>query len=316
MTTKDTYFIRLVDSDTGRVVGVGECPLFAGLSAEDTPDYPALLDYACHHPEQALSLPYSSIRFGFESAMRLRPDTSWTRGEAGIPINGLIWMGDKNTMATRIRQKLDQGFRVLKLKIGGIRFDDEVDLLRHLRWTFRPDDLEIRLDANGSFPPADALGRLDTLARYHIHSLEQPVRAGQPEVMADICRRSPIAIALDEELIGCRTPEASRSLLADIAPHYIILKPALCGGFAAADVYIAAATGLGIGWWATSALESDIGLEAIAGWLSTHTTDMPQGLGTGQLYRNNIPSPLELRGSSLWRRPDIPTSTLDTLPWT
>lgn len=318
MTYKDTYFVRVSDSDTPSRIAIGECALFRGLSADDRPDYEELLSQACSNPEQALNSPCSSIRFGFETALGLHGSAAsdWQRGLCGIPINGLVWMGDKATMRARIKEKLDSGFRVLKLKIGGIAFDDEVDLLREVRRAFSPDDLEVRLDANGAFTPENALTRLDTLAKFHIHSLEQPVKAGQIEAMARICAESPIPIALDEELIGLRTPEESEQLLSDIRPAYIILKPSLCGGFKASGTYIDAARKLGIGWWATSALESDIGLAAIGSWLSSgFNIDMPQGLGTGQLYTNNIPSPLHMAAGALHYDPTASWGNVDFLPW-
>lgn len=307
MREKETFFVQVVGPE-GR--GVGECALFRGLSAEDSPGYEAALAEACLDPEAALKHPYSSIRFGFETALAdysgggrgVWTDTPWSRGEEGIEINGLVWMGDKAEMRHRIARKLDDGFRVLKLKIGGINFDDEVDLLRAVRAEFGPEDVELRLDANGSFTPENALERLAILSDFNIHSLEQPIRAGQPEAMATVCRQSPIPIALDEELIGMHTDLQMAEMLDVIRPQYIILKPSLCGGFERADAWIAQAQSRGIGWWATSALESDIGLNAIAQWVATKKPVLPQGLGTGQLYLNNIPNGLELRGSKLWRK--------------
>lgn len=240
----------------------------------------------------------------------------WLEGHEGIPINGLVWMGDKATMRARIQEKLNAGFRIIKLKIGGINFDDEVYLLREIRRSFSPEDLEIRLDANGAFTPENALRRLDTLSVFAVHSLEQPIKAGQEETMAHICAVSPIPIALDEELIGMRTPEQCAQLLSDIRPAYIILKPSLCGGFRASDAYISIARKMNIGWWATSALESNIGLEAIGRWLTdNYTITMPQGLGTGQLYTNNIGSPLEMRGPKLFYDPAKSRGSLENLPW-
>ena len=316
MRRKKTYFLRLEDAD-GRVA-YGEVPLFEGLSAEDTPDFETVLAGACAAPEATLaSPPNSSVAFGFESAFAVLrdsvPPTPWLRGDEGIAINGLIWMGDKRLMARRIAEKLDQGFRILKLKIGGIAFGDELDLLAHVRRHFDAADLEIRLDANGSFTPADALPRLHRLAPLGIHSLEQPVRAGMPEVMADICRRSPVPVALDEELIGCRSLAEKKALVDAIAPHYLVLKPALCGGFRAAAEY-AAIVGPGR-WWATSALESNVGLAAVGAWVAQYGPAMPQGLGTGMLYANNIASPLSLRGAALWYNPALPWQPLENMPW-
>ncbi|MCH5221473.1 MAG: o-succinylbenzoate synthase [Muribaculaceae bacterium] len=316
MRAKDTYFVRVFDSDRpDATIGVGECALFKGLSADDLADYEATLSAMCRAPRSALTSSYSSIRFGFEMALRRCESTEWSRGDLGIPINGLIWMGDKATMVRRIKEKLDAGFKVLKLKIGGINFDDELDLLRYIRREYRADILEIRLDANGSFKAEEALDRLNKLSEYGIHSLEQPIKAGQAEAMALICSRSPIAIALDEELIGTRSYDGARRLVEDIRPQYLVLKPALCGGFSGADDYVDIANTLGIGWWATSALESNVGLYAIARWVASKAVAMPQGLGTGQLYSNNIPSPLELRGSSLWCNQARAWGDMTDMPW-
>lgn len=301
MRVKDTYFVRLWDDARPEAVGLGECALFRGLSDDDVPDYEERLTQACADPASAASSGCSSIICGFEMARAnllqgggpLYFPSAYTEGKAEITINGLVWMGPWRAMLSRIREKLDAGFRCIKIKIGGIDFDDEIDLLRRIRQRFGPEDVMLRLDANGSFSPADALHRLDRLSAYGIHSIEQPIRAGQPDAMARICAASPIPIALDEELIGVRTDEEKRLLLSHIRPQYIILKPSLCGGFAHADGWIAAAEEASIGWWATSALESSVGLNAIAQWLmSAHpaSSHIPQGLGTGALYSNNTPS--------------------------
>lgn len=318
MRVKDTYFVRLYDTETpARTLGIGECALFRGLGSDDRPDYEQRLAEACLDPVGALRSDYSSIRFGFETALGYVGglDSPWMRGETGITTNGLVWMGDRDTMARRIDEKLEQGFHVLKIKIGGIDFNQEVGLLRGIRDIYPADVLEIRLDANGSFTAENAMSRLGRLAAFGIHSIEQPVKAGQPELMADICRRSPIPVALDEELIGMRSREEAGALLESIRPQYIILKPSLCGGFACADGYIDVAGQLGIGWWATSALESNVGLEAIARWCASKSPVMPQGLGTGLLYSNNIDSPLRMRGESLFRDPAAPAINIDSLEW-
>lgn len=307
MLVKDTYFVKIFDDASPKVYGLGEVALFKGLSADDVPEFETELSRSCQNPQGDLPA-MSAIRFGFESALydlanggkRLVFKSDWVDGEYGIPINGLIWMGDKSTMISRVKEKLEQGFRVLKLKIGGIGFDDELDIISSIRKSFSVKELEIRLDANGSFSPENALQRLDSLSRYGIHSLEQPIKAGLPEVMSKICRRSPIDIALDEELIGCRERSQMDELLSEIKPSYIILKPSLCGGFALADQWIDAANEVGASWWATSALESNIGLNAIAQWVSAKQPELPQGLGTGGLYYNNIDSPLCLRGEMLY----------------
>lgn len=313
MTHKDTYLVRLRDTDTGREA-VGECALFRGLSADDVPDYEQRLSAACSRPCEPAA--ESSIRFGLESAMQaLYPagaESAFERGEAGIPINGLIWMGDREEMRRRIDAKLDAGFHVLKLKIGGIDFEAELALLEYIRSRYSPAALELRLDANGYMTPDNARDRLGRLAAHSIHSIEQPLRAGQTEATARLCEWSPIAIALDEELIGADDPDA---LIAAIRPAYVILKPALCGGLSGATRWADAAERAGIGWWATSALESNVGLAAIARWVARRGVSMPQGLGTGMLYHNNFASPLELRGERLWSDPSRCLVIPDNLPW-
>lgn len=317
MQHKDTYFIRIVSAD-GRQ-GVGEVPLFHGLSEEGTPEFENILADKCRNINHALKTPNcSSITFGIESALaslnrEYRKPTQWELGQRGIPINGLVWMGDKKLMQSRIAQKIEQGFRIIKLKIGGINFEDEIDLISYIRRQFPASDLEIRLDANGAFSSTNALGRLERLYRYGIHSLEQPIKAGQTEAMAAICKESPIAIALDEELIGVRSYKEKVELAEAINPAYFVLKPALCGGFRSTSEYIEIA-GQGK-WWVTSALESNVGLYAIASWLSAYDTEMAQGLGTGMLYSNNFTSPLIMRYDKLWSDPNITSQNLDNLPW-
>lgn len=320
MLYKDTYFIRLYDESSPEVYGVGECGLFKGLSADDVDGYEDIISSVCRNPEGELP-PMSSIIMGFETAARDLANggrhvvyaSDWLDGQRGIEINGLIWMGDKHTMKHRIDEKLAAGFKVLKLKIGGINFSDEIDLLRYIRGIYPVDALELRLDANGSFTPDNAMRRIEMLSPLGIHSIEQPIRAGQISEMARICAESPIPVALDEELIGTRNREESRQLLMETRPRYIILKPALCGGFLGADTWIEEADRLGIGHWFTSALESNVGLEAIARHIAEKSCDMPQGLGTGQLFHNNFDSPLYLNGdrmcfdaSKKLRIPDLP----------
>ena len=317
MRQRPTWLIRLADDASGRIA-YGECALFPGLSAEPAEGFTKAVAEACSAPESAVNHPYSSIRFGFETAFKALegiPDDSWHRGLSGIIINGLIWMGDKHTMAQRITEKLDGGFDVLKLKIGGINFEDELDLLRMIRREFSPDVLTIRLDANGSFSPQNAMERLKRLSEMSIHSIEQPIRAGQWDKLAAICAHSPIPIALDEELIGTTTAQHKAELLDIVRPQYIILKPALCGGFSGASEWIDQAQKRAIGFWLTSALESNVGLEAIASFASKLHNGMPQGLGTGQLYHNNFPSPLELRGQFLYYNPSLPPINLENLTW-
>lgn len=323
MTYKDTYYLRLSHRDNPDVWGVGECALFCGLGADDLPDYEERLAEMCRRIssdglEGALPEGYSSITFGVETALadlrnggRRTPwPGRWSEGRVGIPINGLVWMGSYEQMMHRLDEKIAAGFRCIKIKIGGIEFERELDMLRALRRRYPADLLEVRLDANGGFTPDEALSRLDTLAPLGIHSLEQPIRQGQWREMARICAESPIPIALDEELIGCRSMAEKAELLDAIRPSAIILKPSLCGGFAAAEEWARMARERNMIWWATSALESDIGLNAIAQWCDSMHTTIPQGLGTGRLYTNNIESPLYLHSDTIrynplgeWRLP-------------
>lgn len=303
MTEKETYFIKIWNEERPDIYGIGECALFRGLSAENVSNYENRLRLLCldiEHGKKFTLSDYSSIRFGYETAIydlknggsRTVFPTLWTQGKSEIPINGLIWMGDKQAMSTQIKEKLDKGFRCLKLKIGGIDFNEEVELLEYIRKQFSADILELRLDANGAFSANNALYRLNILSRYNIHSIEQPIKPRQWEVLTKLCETTPIPIALDEELIGINDSENQKAMLDIVRPQYIILKPALCGGFSGAEQWIALARQRNIGWWATSALESNIGLNAIAQWVSSQNTSMPQGLGTGALYTNNIIAPV------------------------
>ncbi|UTW60679.1 o-succinylbenzoate synthase [bacterium SCSIO 12741] len=312
---KETWFIRLEDTDTGKV-GIGETGLFRGLSYDDRPEYAQKIQQVCGAIQDWDSLNVSlsqltdwpSIRFGLESAyLALQADKEWelfpsafTRSEAGIPINGLIWMGDPAFMKEQIQEKIQAGFRCLKLKIGALDFDKEIEILSEIRKTFDPSELEIRVDANGAFSPAETLDKLKRLNRFHLHSIEQPIRAGQLDEMKDLVSKTPFPIALDEELIGVTRPEDQDRLLTEIQPQYIILKPALVGGLEASRTWIRKAEERGMGWWITSALESNIGLNAIAQFTYSLQTDRYQGLGTGQLFTNNISSPLEIRDAHLY----------------
>lgn len=303
MLEKETFFIKIWDSENPSVYGIGECALFRGLSAEDNADYENQLRYICDNINNISisDIKYSSIRFGVETALndlqnggqRIIFHSSWLDGYNPIPINGLIWMGNFSEMRERIFEKLEAGFNCIKLKIGGINFSNEIKLLKFIRSNFPTDTLQIRLDANGAFSPENALTHLDKLAKYNIHSIEQPIKQGQWDSMATICKESPIPIALDEELIGIDDTNIKLEMLQQINPTYIIIKPSLCGGFFGSNEWIELANDNSIGWWVTSALESNIGLNAIAQWVATLNTKMPQGLGTGLLYTNNINSSLE-----------------------
>ena len=303
LTSKETFFLVIEQEEKK---GIGECNLFRGLSADDVPDYEAKLQWVEQHlhlGEKALLeelKTFPSIQFGVEQAFRSVVAPHWyelfpsnfTKGKDAIPINGLIWMGSPDFMKAQIKEKLAQGFRCIKMKIGAIDFEEEYRILKALRNEFSANDIEIRVDANGAFQATEALRYLEHLATLQLHSIEQPIRAGQWEAMAELCEQTPLPIALDEELIGIFTREEKQRLLREIQPQYIILKPSLIGGYSGSEEWITLAETLGIGWWVTSALESNIGLNAIAQWTYTLRNPMPQGLGTGTLYTNNIPFPL------------------------
>jgi len=313
--------IWLVTVTDGSAVGIGECAPLPKLSCDDIPNYAEVLRHFCDEVERTGEIPYEALRdypsmlFGLETALyevrRKKEegrdvlfDTPFSRGEVGIPINGLVWMGTFDEMRARIEQKLEQGFRCVKLKIGAIDFDAELELIKQIRGRFSHHEVELRVDANGAFRFDEALYKLELLSQYALHSIEQPIKAGQWANMAELCRESPLPIALDEELIGVNDPEQKRQMLNIIKPRYIILKPSLHGGMMGVREWVDTARDMGIGSWITSALESNIGLNAIAQLCSDIYGDaikMPQGLGTGQLFTDNIPMPLEIRGDQLWR---------------
>ena len=253
---------------------------------------------------------YPSMLFGLETALRdlsssgnVLFDTAFAHGREGLPINGLVWMGSYEEMLQRMEEKLEQGFRCVKLKVGAIDFDCELALLKRVRERFSPREVELRLDANGAFKPDEALYKLELLSQYAIHRIEQPVRAGQWSLMAELCREAPLPIALDEELIGLNDPEQKRQMLRIIKPAYVVLKPSLHGGMAGCSEWIDTAAQEGVGSWITSALEGNIGLNAIAQFCSAvygNGLSFPQGLGTGRLFTDNIPMPLEIRADRLW----------------
>ncbi len=314
MQTKETWYIRLYDSENPAIYGVGECALFRGLSAEDTPHYEEQLATLCQAINENKKYDISqnsSLIFGLETALadlqqggvRTPFPSAFTHGKQAIEINGLVWMGSHAEMQQRVADKLAVGFRCIKLKIGAIDFEAEVSLLDSIRQSFTPEQIEIRLDANGAFSPLEAMQRLERLAAYHIHSIEQPIKQGNWLEMERLCKESPIPIALDEEIIGVSTLEEKQQLLDEIRPPYVIFKPSLCGGFRHTREWIDACEERGIGWWITSALESNIGLNAIAQWCAQLQPSMPQGLGTGQLYSNNVASPLVQQGSKLYYNP-------------
>ena len=314
-TERKVWYVTLSDGDRR---GVGECAPLPDLSCDAMNDeaYGKILRERCETVRRTGEIPYDDLRdypsmlFGIETAwLSLKNgdrlfDTKFSRGEAGIPINGLVWMGNYDEMLQRMEDKLDKGFRCVKLKIGAIGFEQELDLVKRIRERFSFHEVELRLDANGAFKYEEALYKLELLSQYAIHSIEQPIKAGQWAYMAELCRESPLPIALDEELIGVNDPEMKRHMLNIIKPRYIILKPSLHGGMMGCREWIAAAKEQGIGSWITSALESNIGLNAVAQFASDVYGDhirMPQGLGTGQLFTDNIDMGLDIRGDMLWR---------------
>ena len=310
MTTKETWFIILTSNGKE---GIGECGILRGLSIDDKPDYEDKLKWTCHNIHLGLErllaelIEYPSIQFGLEMAFKsleseikfnLFP-SKFTKGQDAIPINGLVWMGDEAFMKTQIKEKIEAGFDCIKMKIGAIDFQTELDILKSIRREFSVSDIELRVDANGAFLPSEALEKLKQLSEYQLHSIEQPIKAKQHEEMASLCEVTPLPIALDEELIGVFSEEAKLNVLQTIKPQYIILKPSLVGGFSGSQQWINIAESFNIKWWITSALESNIGLNAIAQWTYTLNNTMPQGLGTGSLFTNNFTSPLTVKNGTL-----------------
>lgn len=309
--TKETYFLKLVNNTKK---GYGECAVFRGLSIDDRPDYEEKLHFLCTNINRNVNdllselTKFPSIQFGLEQALlSLKSDSSFelfpskfTRSEDAININGLIWMGCETFMKQQIAAKLKAGFSTIKMKIGAIDFDTELSLLKSIRREFSKKEIELRVDANGAFQPSRALEKLKKLSEFEIHSIEQPIRKGQFNEMADLCSRTPVPIALDEELIGVFNVTKKQELLQIINPQYIILKPSLVGGFKGSSEWIKLAEKQHIGWWITSALESNIGLNAIAQWTYSLANKMPHGLGTGGLFTNNFESPLEVKNGYLY----------------
>ena len=307
---KETWFLIIRE---GENIGIGECGIFRGLSCDDRPDYEEKLKWTCDHihlGEEALynaMTEFPSIQFGIEMAFAsLKSEdpfvlfpSDFTSGTAAIPINGLIWMGDAGFMREQIVQKLEAGFNCIKMKIGAIDFETELSLLKSIRNEFSPSEIELRVDANGAFHPGNALEKLKRLSEYNIHSIEQPIKPGQGEEMAALCEVTPLDIALDEELIGVFSEAEKTALIEMIKPQYVILKPSLIGGWQGSDSWIEVAGNNNAGWWITSALESNVGLNAISQYTFTKNSNLPQGLGTGSLFTNNIQAPLEVEQGEL-----------------
>ncbi|ESU21274.1 mandelate racemase/muconate lactonizing protein [Flavobacterium cauense R2A-7] len=316
LTEKETWFIILEKEDKK---GIGECGILRTLSIDDRPDYEEKLQWVCENIHLGkdklweMLLEFPSIQFGIEQAflslesenpLLLFP-SEFTNGQKSIFINGLVWMGDEAFMKQQIDEKLASGFKCIKLKIGAIDFQKELDLLRFIRSNFDAETIEIRVDANGAFGLNSALDKLNQLTGFELHSIEQPIAKNNTDRMAELCRLTPFPIALDEELIGVFSLAEKEALLEKIKPQYIILKPSLVGGFRGTKEWIDLAEKHNIGWWITSALESNIGLNAIAQWTYTLKNSMPQGLGTGALYTNNFDCPLEVDKGQLWYRKNL-----------
>lgn len=317
MADKETWFIVL-EQDGKK--GIGECGILRGLSCDDRPDYEKKLAWTCANIHLGKDLlwealmEFPSIQFGVEMAFQsLESETpfllfpsDFTEGQKSILINGLIWMGDESFMKVQIEEKLADGFRCVKLKIGAIDFEKELQLLQFIRTNFTAEQVEIRVDANGAFNKNEALNKLNQLSEFELHSIEQPIAKNNTGRMSELCKTAPFPIALDEELIGIFGLAEKEVLLQNIKPQYIILKPSFIGGFRGTQEWITLAEKYQIGWWITSALESNIGLNAIAQWTFLQYNQMPQGLGTGALYTNNFDCPLTIDQGRLWYKPELP----------
>lgn len=316
LTDKETWFLVL--EENGKK-GIGECGILRGLSADDRPDYEEKLQWVCDNIhlgaeklwEELMEFP--SIQFGVEMAfLSLQSEnpfvllpSKFTSGVASIAINGLVWMGDEAFMKRQIEEKIEQGFRCIKLKIGAIDFEKEKALLCFIRQNFDAQTMEIRVDANGAFSENEALDKINQITGFQIHSIEQPIQKNKTDTMSVLCKNTQLPIALDEELIGIFSLADKEALLQKVRPQYIILKPSFIGGFRGTSEWIALAEKYQIGWWITSALESNIGLNAIAQFTFLQNNPMPQGLGTGALYTNNFESPLQVAQGQLWYRNEL-----------
>ena len=307
---KETWFLFL--KDKAGTIGIGECSILKGISPDNPTTFEKNLNILCHSINSGskivISDAFPAIQFGYEMALRdlkmggnrLLFSSSFTKEKQGVLINGLVWMGNFENMLQQIQEKLDFGYSVIKLKIGAIDFNQELKLLSKIRDHYSVEEIKICVDANGAFSLKEAQSKLDKLAKYDIHSIEQPIKAGNWRAMQKLCKNTPLPIALDEELIGITERKKKKELLQIINPQYIILKPSLLGGFAKSQEWINYADNQNIGWWITSLLESNIGLNAIAQWSATLDLQGHQGLGTGQLYTNNFPSPLKIKKGYLY----------------
>ncbi len=324
MTKRDTFFLKIYDLENPKIFGLGECAPLEGLSIEPTEGYKVMLDKICDNfnlldlevftwnlpiiIDQIIPKTYPSMQFGFETALqdilnggqRIIFKNGFSEQQSPIQINGLVWMGQKEDMIAQIQEKLDLGYKTLKLKVGAIDFEKELKVLESIRSRFSVNQIEIRVDANGAFEEKNVFEKLNRLADFQIHSIEQPIKPKQHVLLKQLCETSPVPVALDEELIGVFDYMSKLKLLKNIKPKYIVLKPSMLGGFKACNEWIEIANRFGIKWWITSALESNIGLNAIAQFTAEFKNTLPQGLGTGQLYHNNIDSPLEISNGHLY----------------
>jgi o-succinylbenzoate synthase len=315
---RKVFYLKVWEAENPVIFGLGEAAPLAGLSMESEADCSAALRQLTADISQWEHYLFSenvlprAVLFALEQAIldlreggrRVLFPSKFTEGREVVLINGLVWMGEPDFQLLQINRILSEGFGSIKLKIGAAEWRDELKLIQHLREHFGVEELGIRLDANGAYSPRQALEILEDLALYDIHSIEQPIRAGQWEEMAEICRESPVPVALDEELIVCPLAEAE-NLLAEVLPQYLILKPSLLGGFQVSESWITHAESLGIGWWVTSSLESNVGLNALAQWTFGLQNPVPQGLGTGQVFSNNVEGWLEREGEFLQINPEL-----------
>lgn len=309
LTAKTSWFLT-AQSEAMHFPALGECSIIEGLSPEPIKLMEDRLTEVCRWLSGKQTKPdlsqFPSIEFGLETLLadidaqgsKIFSRNDFTAGNRGLLINGLIWMGDEPYIKSQVRDKIEKGFTCIKMKVGAADFETECSLLRAIRKEFGS-DFQLRLDANGAFEADKALEQLKRLSEFDIHSIEQPIKPHQWDAMAWLCQVSPIPIALDEELIGANGIGQKSAILESIAPQFIILKPSLLGGFASCDEWIDLAESEEIGWWITSALESNVGLNAIAQYTSEKDVVLPQGLGTGGLFTNNFESPLYIRGEQL-----------------
>jgi o-succinylbenzoate synthase len=318
MNVKQSWFLRIED---GGIVGIGEISIIEGLSPEyeDQQQFEGLIKQYCdafdsgeiHPGNLKIELQHlPSLLFAFESALldlknggkQVYFNNGFSSGLKKIPINGLVWMGDEDYMQEQISEKLKQGFTTIKMKIGAIDLETELSILRAIRKEYPAESITLRVDANGAFSPEEAKELLKKLAELEIHSIEQPIRAGNWEAMKELCALTPTPIALDEELIGINDREQKIELLETIQPQFIILKPSLHGGISGTQEWIELALERKIDWWMTSALESNIGLNVICQLTAEYDNPLPQGLGTGSLYTNNVASELVVEGGFIFQR--------------